>query len=44
MVTHETEVAQYATRLVELRDGKLLKDEAILSPRDAEADLKRGGL
>ena len=41
MVTHETEVAQYATRLVELRDGKLLKDEAVVTPRSAEADLTR---
>ena len=41
MVTHETEVAQYATRLVELRDGKLLKDEPVVTPRSAEADLTR---
>lgn len=41
MVTHEKEVAQYATRLVELRDGKLLKDEPVVSPRNAEADLAR---
>lgn len=44
MVTHETEVAQYATRLVELRDGKLLKDEPVLNPRSAEADLTRMSL
>lgn len=41
MVTHEKEVAEYATRLVELRDGKLLRDEAVLTPRSAEADLTR---
>lgn len=41
MVTHETEVAEHATRLVELRDGKLLKDEAVVTPRNAEADLAR---
>ena len=40
MVTHEKEVAQYATRLVELRDGKLLKDEPVVAPRNAKADLK----
>ena len=39
MVTHEAEVAQYASRLIELRDGQLLKDEAISTPRDAATDL-----
>ncbi|BCR06304.1 ABC transporter ATP-binding protein [Desulfuromonas versatilis] len=39
MVTHEAEVACYASRLVELRDGLLLRDEAIGNPRNAAADL-----
>ncbi len=39
MVTHETEVAQYASRLVELRDGHLLKDEVVQNSRNAAADL-----
>jgi putative ABC transport system ATP-binding protein len=39
MVTHEHEVAQYAGRLVELRDGRLLRDEVIPSPHDAAVDL-----
>ncbi|MBU0946073.1 MAG: ABC transporter ATP-binding protein [Proteobacteria bacterium] len=39
MVTHEPEVAQYASRLVQLRDGQLLKDEAVCTPRDAATDL-----
>lgn len=39
MVTHEAEVAQYASRLVELRDGMLLRDEVICTPHDAAADL-----
>jgi putative ABC transport system ATP-binding protein len=39
MVTHEPEVAQYASRLVVLRDGQLLKDEAVCTPRDAATDL-----
>lgn len=42
MVTHEPEVAQYAGRLVELRDGKLLRDEVISSPRNAGTDLADG--
>lgn len=39
LVTHETEVARYASRLVELHDGRIRRDEPILSPRDAAADL-----
>lgn len=39
MVTHEAEVARYARRLVELRDGRLLRDEAILNPQNAATDL-----
>lgn len=41
MVTHEVEVAKYADRLVELRDGQLLKDEMVPNPRNAAADLAR---
>lgn len=41
MVTHESEVAQYAGRLLELRDGHLLKDEVVQNPRDAAADLAK---
>jgi len=39
LVTHETEVARYASRLVELRDGRIRRDEAVAAPRDAAADL-----
>lgn len=39
MVTHESEVARYAGRLVELRDGRLIKDEMVQNPRGAAADL-----
>jgi putative ABC transport system ATP-binding protein len=39
VVTHETEVAGYAGRLIELRDGVLLKDEINPQPQDARADL-----
>lgn len=39
MVTHEGEVAEYASRLVELRDGQLMRDETISYPRDAATDL-----
>lgn len=39
LVTHETEVARYASRLVELRDGRVCRDETIAAPRDAATDL-----
>jgi putative ABC transport system ATP-binding protein len=39
LVTHEAEVARYASRLVELRDGRVCRDQAVLKPRDAAADL-----
>jgi len=39
MVTHEPEVAGYAGRLIELRDGRLVKDQMVQNPRDAAADL-----
>lgn len=39
VVTHETEVTEYAGRLIELRDGVLLRDEINRQPRNAQADL-----
>jgi putative ABC transport system ATP-binding protein len=39
LVTHETDVSHYASRLVELRDGRICRDEQILQPRDAASDL-----
>jgi putative ABC transport system ATP-binding protein len=42
LVTHETEVARYATRIVELRDGKVLRDHPVEGRRNAAADLQGG--
>ena len=41
LVTHEEEVARYAGRLVELRDGLILRDERVNEPRDAATDLAK---
>jgi putative ABC transport system ATP-binding protein len=41
LVTHEPEVASYAKRLVEFRDGRIRKDHPVLGRRDAAADLKK---
>lgn len=39
LVTHEAEVARYAGRLVEMRDGRIRRDEPVPAPRDAVTDL-----
>jgi putative ABC transport system ATP-binding protein len=40
LVTHEPEVAQYAKRIVEVRDGRIRRDHPVLNRRDAKADLE----
>ena len=40
LVTHEPEVASYAKRIVEVRDGRIRKDHPVLNRRDAAADLE----
>ncbi len=39
VVTHEPEVSEYCRRVVELRDGRLVRDEAVAHRRDARADI-----
>ena len=39
LVTHEPEIAQYCRRIVELRDGRILRDEPVLDRRSAAHDL-----
>lgn len=39
MVTHETDIARYTRRIVELRDGRIVRDEPVLDRGDARADL-----
>jgi putative ABC transport system ATP-binding protein len=40
IVTHEPDVAQYATRIVEVRDGRIRRDHPVELRRDAAADLR----
>lgn len=40
LVTHEPDIAAYAKRIVEVRDGKIRRDEAVLNRRSAAADLE----
>jgi putative ABC transport system ATP-binding protein len=40
LVTHEPDIAAYASRILTFRDGKLLGDEAVATPRDAAEALE----
>jgi len=39
LVTHEPDVARYARRIVEMRDGHIIRDHPVPDRRDAAADL-----
>jgi len=39
LVTHEPDIARYTRRIVELRDGRILRDEPVTDRHDAAADL-----
>ena len=41
LVTHEPDVARYARRVVELRDGRIVRDEPLYDRQQAADDLKR---
>jgi putative ABC transport system ATP-binding protein len=40
LVTHEPDVAHYATRIIEVRDGKIRRDEPVTNRRSAARDLR----
>ncbi len=42
LVTHEADIATYAKRIVEIRDGLILKDHPVAHRRDARKDLAQG--
>jgi putative ABC transport system ATP-binding protein len=41
LVTHEQDIAAYAKRIVEVRDGRIRRDEPVLNRRSAAADLQQ---
>jgi putative ABC transport system ATP-binding protein len=41
LVTHEPDIAQYATRIVEVRDGRIIRDEPVVDRRIAADDLEQ---
>jgi putative ABC transport system ATP-binding protein len=40
LVTHEPDVAQYGKRIVEVRDGRIIRDHAVAERRSAADDLR----
>ena len=43
MITHDREVAEYAHRVLVLRDGRIAEDRKVGEPRDAEVELRALG-
>jgi putative ABC transport system ATP-binding protein len=41
LVTHEHDIARYAKRVIELRDGKVVRDEPALDRHNAQNDLEQ---
>ncbi len=39
LVTHEPDIAAYTSRHILFRDGRILKDERVVAPRDAAAEV-----
>jgi putative ABC transport system ATP-binding protein len=39
LITHETDIAECARRVIALRDGRIVEDRAIASPRDAAREV-----
>ncbi|MCU0275967.1 MAG: ABC transporter ATP-binding protein [Acidobacteria bacterium] len=40
MVTHEHDIADYCKRVIEFRDGRIIRDQAVPRPHDAVRDLE----
>jgi putative ABC transport system ATP-binding protein len=39
LVTHEPDIAQYADRIIVVRDGRIIRDQQVLESRDAAEEL-----
>jgi putative ABC transport system ATP-binding protein len=42
LVTHEHDIAAYCRRIIEFRDGRIIRDQAVAHPHDAAKDLETG--
>jgi len=40
LITHEHDIAEYGTRMIQFRDGRVVKDEPVATRRDAAAEWK----
>ncbi len=40
LVTHEPDIAQYASRVIVVRDGRITRDDRVTDPRDATTELE----
>ena len=40
LVTHEPDIAEYASRVIHFRDGRLRRDDRSPRPRDARRELQ----
>lgn len=40
LITHDSDVAEHADRIVVLKDGRIAEDRSVPQPRDAETELK----
>ncbi len=40
LITHERDISQCATRIIELRDGRIIRDEPVLDRRNAALELQ----
>jgi putative ABC transport system ATP-binding protein len=41
LVTHETDIAEYGTRIISFRDGRVRHDEPVAARRDAAVEFAR---
>ena len=44
LVTHEPDIAEYGTRIVRFRDGRVTADQPVVQRRDAQVELTRVGV
>ncbi len=42
LVTHEHDIAAYCKRIIEFRDGRIIRDQAVPRPHDAAKDMETG--